>query len=118
MPSQQGERLREFLAAKGMTQAELARRLGVSPAYVNDVITGRKNVTLNFANRLSPEIDLSPYWLIWGAGPMGAREADERLGVQDGPPQTPTGEGLAAEDGPAWGRGGHVPGGGPCGGGA
>lgn len=45
--------LAEYLSKAGMTQAELAARLGVSPGAVSHWVTGRKRVTAE----LCPEIE-------------------------------------------------------------
>ena len=41
-----GEKLREVRTAEGLTQAAVAERLGVSPAYVQKLESGRANPTL------------------------------------------------------------------------
>jgi addiction module HigA family antidote len=43
----------EFVKPLGLTQAELARRLGVSYPRLNEIIKGRRSVTPDTALRLS-----------------------------------------------------------------
>lgn len=45
----------EFLAEKGMTQTELAARLGYDLSYVNQIINGRKRITDAFRWRWQNE---------------------------------------------------------------
>jgi transcriptional regulator with XRE-family HTH domain len=58
-----GRELRETRQALGMTQAEVAGRLGVSASYVSAVEAGRRNLTLgqlaNIANAMRLGIDIS-----------------------------------------------------------
>lgn len=53
-PTHPGEMLLcEFLEPLGMTQSELARRIGVSYVRVNELVNGRRGVTADTALRLS-----------------------------------------------------------------
>jgi len=58
-----GREIRETRRALGLTQAEVAERLGVSPSYVSAVEAGRRNLTLgqlaNIANAMRLGIQLS-----------------------------------------------------------
>ncbi|MCB1048712.1 MAG: HigA family addiction module antidote protein, partial [Calditrichaeota bacterium] len=45
--------LEEFIKPLGLTQVELARRLGVSYPRLNEIIKGRRSVTPDTAMRLS-----------------------------------------------------------------
>ncbi len=44
-----GKTIAEVLEDRGITQAELSSRTGVSPAYVSNVIAGKKGISANFA---------------------------------------------------------------------
>ena len=46
-----GERIKDARNAKGMTQKQLAKKLGVSEGYINDVECGRKVVEEKFIDR-------------------------------------------------------------------
>jgi transcriptional regulator with XRE-family HTH domain len=57
-----GRRVAERLSAKGLSQADLARRAGVSPAFVSDLIGLRKSTVRTaalraFANALGTSVD-------------------------------------------------------------
>ena len=53
-PTAPGEMLRyEFLEPLGMTQVELARRIGVSYPRVNEIVKGKRGVTPDTALRLA-----------------------------------------------------------------
>ena len=47
-----GETIADVLEDRGITQAELAARTGVSKTYVSNVISGKKNISLKFAAAL------------------------------------------------------------------
>ena len=44
-----GETIADVLEERGITQSELASSAGVSPAYVSNVIAGKKGISANFA---------------------------------------------------------------------
>ncbi|MFQ5891056.1 MAG: HigA family addiction module antitoxin [Gemmatimonadota bacterium] len=69
-PTHPGEMLREeFLEPLGMTQTELARRIGVAFHRVNDLINGRCGVTPDTALRLARLFGTSPnLWMRLQAG--------------------------------------------------
>lgn len=53
-PTPPGEMLREeFLEPLGMTQAELAQRIGVSYVRVNEIVNGKRGITPATALRLA-----------------------------------------------------------------
>ncbi len=64
-PTHPGELLREeTLPAIGLTQSELANRLGVSRRVVNDLIRERRSLTPDLAHRLARLFDTTPeFWL-------------------------------------------------------
>lgn len=56
--------LEEFLKPLDLTQAELARRLGVSYPRLNEIVKGRRSVTPDAALRLAHVLGMSPdFWL-------------------------------------------------------
>ena len=79
--------LEEFLKPLGMTQIELARRLGVSYPRLNEIINGRRSVTPDTALRLARVLGMSPdFWLglqqdwdLWHAMHGPGAEAISRL---------------------------------------
>ena len=54
----------EFLEPLGLTQTELARRLGVSYPRLNEVVKGRRSVTPDTALRLARVLGMpADFWL-------------------------------------------------------
>lgn len=64
-PTHPGELLREeTLPAAGLSQSELAARLGVSRRAVNDLVHERRSVNPDLAHRLARVFDTTPeFWL-------------------------------------------------------
>lgn len=64
-PTHPGEMLREeFLEPLGMTQTELAQRIGVSYVRVNELVNEKRGVTPDTALRLSRLFGTTPeFWL-------------------------------------------------------
>jgi transcriptional regulator with XRE-family HTH domain len=58
-----GRELRDTRKALGLTQAEVAERLGVSASYISAVEAGKRNLTLgqlaNIANAMRLGLDIS-----------------------------------------------------------
>jgi addiction module HigA family antidote len=56
--------LDEFIRPLGMTQAELADRIGVSYVRMNEIVNGRRGITPSTALRLAKALGTSPqFWL-------------------------------------------------------
>ena len=64
-PIHPGQMLREeFLAPAGLSQRELAKRLGWTVAKLNELINGKRGVTADSALDLAAELRTSPeLWL-------------------------------------------------------
>lgn len=63
-----GEFLREILDELSLTQAALARALGISPVRVSRLLQGARPVTAEMALRLGRALGQSPrYWLSFQA---------------------------------------------------
>lgn len=64
-PTPPGEMLLEdFLKPIGMTQAELADRIGISYVRLNEIVNGRRGITPSTALRLARVFGTSPqFWL-------------------------------------------------------
>ncbi len=59
-----GEHLRDEMDELGMTQAELARALGIPRTRVSEILRGRRGITADTALRLARWLDTSPQmWL-------------------------------------------------------
>ncbi len=54
----------EFMAPLGITQSELAKRLGVSRRRINEIVRGRRSITADTAKRLARAFGNSAqFWL-------------------------------------------------------
>jgi len=64
-PTHPGEMLlEEFLVPLGMTQTELAERIGVSFPRINEIVNGKRGVTPDTALRFSQLFGTTPeFWL-------------------------------------------------------
>src|SRR5271166_581024 len=61
------DRFHEFLeelAAKGVSQQEVAKRLGVSAQYVTDIKARRRRISELFARRIEDEFHRSRGWFL------------------------------------------------------
>lgn len=68
-PIHPGEYVREALEELGLTQAELAKTLGVSPMRISHLVREERPVTADLALRLGQAFGQSPqYWLNLQAG--------------------------------------------------
>jgi len=75
--------LEEFIKPLGITQTELATRLGVSYPRLNEIVKGRRSITPDTALRLSQVLGMpADFWLglqqdwdLWHA--MNSPEAEE-----------------------------------------
>lgn len=52
----------EFLTPLGMTQTEFARRIGVTHARLNEIINGKRGVTVDTALRFAKALGTSAEW--------------------------------------------------------
>src|SRR5512145_1506077 len=63
-PIHPGEFLKEILADRGLSQAQLARAIGVAPMRISHVIKGTRPVTAELALLFGRALNQSPqYWL-------------------------------------------------------
>lgn len=80
-------RLREALQLRGLSQADLARRIGVGEATVSEWLT-RGRAPLGDVMLLLPEVlDVNGHWLLTGNGPREIPDGEHpdlyRQGAQD-----------------------------------
>lgn len=82
-PTHPGAFLREIVMPEiGMSQAEFAKRLGVSRRTINELLQERRPVTVDMSHRLARALNTSPeVWLrmqqsvdIWEAGQRHQRK--------------------------------------------
>ncbi len=78
-----GETVADVLEERGITQAELALETGVSPAYVSNVIAGKKGISGNFAMGLEYALGVpKSFWLNLQANyEAELLEANEELSI-------------------------------------
>jgi hypothetical protein len=60
----------ETLAARGMSQRQVAFELNVPAQYLSDVKNARRNLSEPLARRFAEISRISTSWLLWGEGPM------------------------------------------------
>ena len=75
------ERIRLIMEKAKMSQQDFANRLGISPASLSSIFTGRTNPTNNHVqaiHRAFPEININ--WLMFGEGDMYTTVAGETNG--------------------------------------
>jgi len=54
----------EFLKPMGLSQRELARRMGVRPMRVNEIVRGKRSITAETALRLGAALGVSArFWM-------------------------------------------------------
>lgn len=56
--------LQTFLDRDGITQRMLAKRSGLSPSYINDLIHGRRNPNGHVRKTIADALNLPPFMLI------------------------------------------------------
>lgn len=62
--------LKNFFKSQGLTQNDIAERLGVSQSYIGMVMSGSKDLGKKSAQKWSNEFGLSVAWLLTGVGDM------------------------------------------------
>lgn len=59
-----GETIADILEERGITQAELSMRTGVTPAYISNIVSGKKDISSNFAMSLEYALGVpKSFWL-------------------------------------------------------
>ncbi len=59
-----GKILKEDLKSIKMSQKELSKKTGINKTIINELINGKRNMTLNIAIKLEPIFDMPiTYWL-------------------------------------------------------
>lgn len=81
-----GEHLLDFIEDAGISQAELAERVGISKKAINEIVKGKASITQQTAFRLSKVFAVSPdFWISLQSNyDLGvAREREEKRIVKD-----------------------------------
>lgn len=71
-------RIGDVVGHIGINQAELARRLTLSPGYISEITRGHKRPGVDFLVGMRRELGVSVDWLISGKGEMFCRAEDQR----------------------------------------
>lgn len=79
MNTELSQRLALALETKGVSQAELARRMEVNPSTASHWITGRRIPDIATVDGIADKLGVNRAWLAFGDGPMadGAPDSDE-----------------------------------------
>lgn len=59
-------RFRQAIANSGISQRQLAFRLGITPGSINKVVTGRNFLQFDLAKKACEILGISMDWLAWG----------------------------------------------------
>src|SRR5262245_3628852 len=79
------DRIKTAMRRAGLTQSELAKRIGLSQAAVSGWVKGKKMPTTENIKAMAKALDATPQWLAYGEGPgpkpdvAAAREAYQDL---------------------------------------
>lgn len=82
-----GERFRSARDHLGLTQADAAKRVGLSKQAVSEWERGRSSPSLDQVMKILDGSDLSPMWVLTGDGEMeGGRQSEKRIVLGTGGP--------------------------------
>ena len=59
-----GERLKKLRQEKGMSQGDIARKLGVHRCYISGIERGVRNPTVKNVERIAEALGVSPHMLL------------------------------------------------------
>lgn len=65
-----GNRFNQFLVDKDISKAEAARRVGIAPNAISNIISGHRQLSVNLSERISSALGVSASWLLTGEGEM------------------------------------------------
>ena len=85
------ERIKLIMDNAGLTQQEFAVKLGISPASLSSIFTGRTNPTNNHVmaiHRAFPQINVN--WLLFGEGEMSIGDVGFSATEEEGKSNTPS----------------------------
>jgi transcriptional regulator with XRE-family HTH domain len=58
------DKLKEALKEKDLTQNELAKRTGISPSYISQLIQGKKTPTIKVVAKIADALNLPPSYFL------------------------------------------------------
>ncbi len=90
-------RLKQFLAAENITQAQFADTINVVRASVSHILSGRNNPSFDFIKAMMMKYpNLNMEWLVFGKGKMyrdsPASEPDQLFPPEEKPVPSPSGD--------------------------
>jgi phage repressor protein C with HTH and peptisase S24 domain len=85
------EELAKFFEIKGLSQKQVAERMGTSSTYVNAILNGRKAVGKKQAQRMENLFGLSASWLLTGQGEMLTPQGQTPAGAEGALPASDDG---------------------------
>lgn len=65
-----GNKLREYFENQGITQKEVAERIGIKPQYLTKIYNDDREIGKNMATKWTTQFGLSKVWLLTGEGEM------------------------------------------------
>lgn len=92
------DRIRYLMTSTRMSQAALARRLGVDSAYMSKILSGRLPLTDGFINRIVIDMGVSKQWLKSGTDVPYPRPTHAGTIEAAVNPQTENNKGIAVYD--------------------
>lgn len=78
--SRQSDALAKFLFEKNITQADLAKKLGLSPGMLSSILSGRYGISKKVAYKLHQLYGMNTIFLIEGEGDIFAPESVRKMG--------------------------------------
>lgn len=68
--SDKGERVNTALRLRGLNKLEAGKLAGISSGSMSNITSGKVNLSVNYACKLSSALGVSASWLLTGEGPM------------------------------------------------
>jgi transcriptional regulator with XRE-family HTH domain len=65
-----GVRLKEYFKEKGISQVEIAEKLGIAPSYITKIFKGERGFKKDSAKKWSELFGISEVFLLTGEGPV------------------------------------------------
>ncbi len=75
-----GQRIADLREGLKLSQAELARRAGIAPSYVNKVERGKMDATLRFLEAVAPHLGVE-WWELGSSAPVAARPSSDQPAI-------------------------------------
>jgi transcriptional regulator with XRE-family HTH domain len=79
----QGQRFKRILDELGLTQIELASKVGISKQSINNVASNKGNFSVDIYIKLLTEYNVSLNYLLAGIEPMFLTKRDKQLILSD-----------------------------------